>query len=266
MSRIRSLQWLLAAAVLGLATLAFAGGDDPAGHDAHAEEGSGAHGDAHAGAAHAGDPHAGETHGHHVPTWDDINWDQGLMFESEDSEPGLLTRKPGTPVPFLSMAINSALLFLILIGLGGPKVREALKARKAGITSGMVQAAAMRDEAEARLKDYENKLAHIDEQIEAAKQQIRDLANVERDQVLKEARAKRDRMMLDAHQLIEQELKAAREILMEETVKSALKTAHEMIQRAMSTTDQQRLQSEYLASLRGNDFASANVTGARGQT
>jgi F-type H+-transporting ATPase subunit b len=245
MTRIRSLQALLAAAILGLASLAVAGGDDhaPAGTDGHETS---AHGDAH-----------GDEHGHHVPTWDDINWDQGLLFESEDSEPGLLSRKPGTPVPLLAMAINSAILFLILIGVGGPKVREALKARKASITSGMVQAAAMRDEAEQRLKDYENKLAHIDEQIAAAKQQIQDLAKVERDQVLKEARAKRDRMVLDAHQLIEQELKAAREVLMEETVKSAMKSAQELIRQATSATDEQRLQSEYLASLRSTQLSSA---------
>lgn len=188
-----------------------------------------------------------------------------MLFESDDAEPSLLTRKPGMPVPFLAMAINSALLFLILIGVGGPKLREALKTRKAGITSGMVQAAAMRDEAEARLKDYENKLARIDEQIVAAKQQIQDLAKVERDQVLKEARAKRDRMVLDAHQLIEQELKAAREILMEETVKAAIKTAQELISRARSTTDEQRMQSEYLASLRGTQLSIVNTAGARGQ-
>ena len=249
MTRIRSFQWLLAAAVLGLATLAFAGGEDHAPADAHGHESSGAHGDA---------------HGHHVPTWDDINWDQGLLFESKDSEPGLLSRKPGTPVPFLAMAINSAILFFLLIGVGGPKVREALKARKAGITSGMVQAAAMRDEAEERLKDYENKLAHIDEQIDAARRQIQDLAKVERDQILKEARSKRDRMVLDAHQLIEQELKAARELLMEETVKSAMKTAHELISKAMSSADEQRLQSEYLASLRGTELAITSAP-ARGQ-
>lgn len=248
MSRIRSLQCLFAAGILGLATLAFAGGDDHAPADAH-----GSHADAH-----------GDEHGHHVPTWDDINWDQGLLFESEDSEPGLLSRKPGTPVPFLAMAINSTLLFLILIGVGGPKIREALKARKANITAGMDQAAAMRDEAEARLKEYEDKLAHIDEQIEASRQQIQDLAKVERDQILKEARAKRDRMVLDAHQLIDQELKAAREILMEETVRSAMKAAHELIRRATSVSDEQRLQSEYLASLRGTQLSSVNVA-SRGQ-
>ena len=242
MSRIRKLQWLLVAAAVTTASMAFAGGDQEPHHsqaDASGQEDSGAHG----------------AHGHHVPSWDDINWDTGLLFESEDSEPGLLARKPGTPVPFLAMAINSALLFLILIGVGGPKVREALKARKASITAGMEQAAAMRKEAEARLKEYEDKLAHIDEQISAAKQQIQDLAKVERDQILKEARAKRDRMVLDAHQLIEQELKAAREILMEETVRSAIKTAQELISRARSSADEQRLQTEYLASLRSTELS-----------
>lgn len=240
MTRMRSLQVLLTAAILGLGSVALAGDDEHAPADAHGLEASDAHGEAH-----------GEGHGHHVPSWDEINWSEGLLFESEDSEPSLLSRKPGTPVPFLAMAINSAILFLILIGVGGPKVREALKARKANITAGMVQAAAMRDEAEERLKEYEDKLAHLDEQITAAKQQIQDLAKVERDQILREARAKRDRMLRDAHQLIDQELKAAREILMEETVRSAMKSAEELISKARSTTDEQRLQSEYLASLRG---------------
>lgn len=258
MSRMRILQWLLAGVVLSLATFAFADGDEGAHQeqaDAPAHEAIGTHADA----------HGADAHEHHVPTWDDINWAEGLLYESADEEPSLLSRKPGTPVPFLAMAINSGLLFLILIGVGGPKVREALKARKAGITAGMTQAAAMRKEAEERLKDYENKLAHIDEQIAAAKQQIEDLAKVERDQILKEARAKRDRMVLDAHQLIEQELKAARETLMEETVKTAMKTAEELIRRATSTTDEQRLQSEYLTSLRSSDRAFGNIAGARGQ-
>jgi len=234
MSPIRTLQWAAAGGILVLATLAFAGGEPDSTHQA---------GDAHEGAAEHGDEHG------HVPTWDDINWAEGLLFESKDSEPGLLTRKPGTPVPVLAMLINSALLFWLLIGVGGPKIREALKARKAGITAGMEQAAAMRDEAEARLKEYEDKLAHIDRQIEASKQQIQDLAKVERDQVLKEARAKRDRMLLDAHQLIAQELKAAHEMLTDETVKSAMKTAKELISQATSAADEQRFQAQYLESL-----------------
>jgi F-type H+-transporting ATPase subunit b len=242
MSPIRTLQWAVAGGILVIATLAFAGSEQ----DAHHQEGD----------AHELDVAAehGADHGH-VPTWDDINWAEGLLFESEESEPGLLTRKPGTPVPFLAMALNSALLFWLLISVGGPKIREALKARKAGITSGMEQAAAMRDDAEARLKEYEDKLAHIDQQIEASRQQIQDLAKVERDQVLKEARAKRDRMLVDAHQLISQELKAAREILMEETVKSAMKAAQEMITQATSAADEQRFQAQYLESLRSTQLS-----------
>src|SRR5687768_14237572 len=98
-SSIRSLIWAVAGGILVSATFAFAGGAQ----DAHHPEGD-AHG-------HDGAVQHADDHGHHVPTWDDINWAEGLLFESADSEPGLLTRKPGTPVPFLAMALNSALLF-----------------------------------------------------------------------------------------------------------------------------------------------------------
>lgn len=193
--------------------------------------------------------HEGGEQGHHVPTWSDINWGEGLLFESEDAEPGALSRKPGTPVPVGAMLINSAILFLLLIGLGGPRVRAALRDRKKSITAGMTQAAEMRDEAEERLREYEEKLAKVDEEMELAKKQIRDLALVERDKVLKEARAKRDRMEREARQLIEQELKAARELLMDETVRTAMKVARDLIAQQMSVSDEQRLESEYLTSL-----------------
>lgn len=193
--------------------------------------------------------HEGGEHGHHVPSWNDINWGEGLLFESDDAEPGLLSRKPGTPVPVVSMLINSGILFLLLIGLGGPKVREALRARKKSITAGMSQAADMRDEAEERLREYEEKLAKVDQEMDLAKKQIRDLALVERDKVLKEARAKRERMEREARVLIEQELKAARELLMDETVRTAMKVARDLIAQQMSASDEQRLESDYLTSL-----------------
>ena len=56
-------------------------------------------------------------------------------------------------------------------------------------------------------------------------------------------------MLLDAHQLVAQELKAAHEMLTDETVKSAMKTAKELISQATSAADEQRFQAQYLESL-----------------
>ncbi len=199
------------------------------------------------------DAHGG---GHdHVPHFEDINWWHGFLGENADAEPGLLWRRPGTPVPLGAMLLNTGLLFFLLIRFGGPKLSEGLKARKDGIMAGMRQAAEMREEAEERLRDYEEKLASVDKQIAEAKQQILDLAKVERERVLKEAREKRDRMEREARQLIEQELKAARELMLEETVRSAIRAARQVIAERATPADEHRLQDEYLASVRSTELS-----------
>ena len=196
-----------------------------------------------------------EGHGH-VPHFEDINWWHGFLGEKADAEPGLLWRPPGTPVPLGAMFLNTALLFFLLVRFGGPKLSEALKARKEGITAGMRQAAEMREEAAERLREYEEKLASVDQQIAQAKRQIVDLAKVERERLLKETREKRDRMEREARQLIEQELKAARELMLEETVRSAIGAARQVIAEQSTPADEHRLQDEYLNSMRATKLAS----------
>ena len=209
-------------------------------------------GTAHAGAEVEPDAHVEEGHGHgHAPSWDEINWAQGFLGENADAPPGLLWRKPGTPAPFGAMLLNSGILFFLIIRFGGPKISEALKARKQAITQGMRQAADMREEAQERLADYEEKLAKIDEQVELAKRQIRDLAKAEREQVLREAKERRDRMEREARLHIEQELKAARELLMDEAIRRAVHAARLVIAEQATPADEHRLQEEYLTNLRG---------------
>jgi F-type H+-transporting ATPase subunit b len=147
------------------------------------------------------------------------------------------------------MLLNTALLFWLLVRFGGPKISEALKARKHRITSGMQQAAAMREEAEERLREYEAKLEKVDEQIERAKQQILVVAKAERDQVLKEAKDKRDRMERDARLVIEQELKAVRETLHQEVVREAVQAARQVLAEQSTPADEHRLQDEYLTTI-----------------
>jgi F-type H+-transporting ATPase subunit b len=202
-----------------------------------------------AGAAVADTGAEDDAHGHHVPHFDEINWAQGFLGESEEEEPGLLWRRPGKPVPVGAMLLNTALLFWLLVRFGGPKISEALKARKHRITSGMQQAAAMREEAEERLREYEVKLEKVDEQIERAKQQILVVAKAERDQVLKEAKDKRDRMERDARLVIEQELKAVRETLHEEVVREAVQAARQVLAEQSTPADEHRLQDEYLTTI-----------------
>ncbi len=203
--------------------------------------------------AEAPEGHEAAEHAHgeaHEPNFDEFNMWQGFLGESKDAEPGFLWRKPGTPPPFGAMLLNTLILFYLLVRLGGPKLSEALKSRKKHIVQGMDQAAEMKADAEGRLRDYEEKLAKIDEQIEQAKKQIHDLARVERERVLRDAREKRDRMEREARLHIDQELKAAGELLRDETVRKAVQLAQQVLAEQATQADEHRLQAEYLTSVK----------------
>jgi F-type H+-transporting ATPase subunit b len=189
----------------------------------------------------------GEEAGEAEPSGE-INWATGFLGEKDGVEPGLLYRPKGMGPPFLANIINSAILFVILVGAGRKPVAEALKKRKARIVAGMEEAARMKAEAEKQLAEYEAKLANIDTEIERIRRDMRESADIERRRILTEAKERRERMERDARLLVEQELKAARESLMKETVIGAIRSAQELLATQLSAGDHDRIAQEHLQS------------------
>ena len=118
----------------------------------------------------------------------------------------------------------------------------------------------MRGDAEERLAEYEDKLEHLDDEIERFKREMRETSELERTRVLAEAKERRARMERDAHLLIEQEIKAANQELIREAVASALDKATERLARGLTPADQQRMAEEYLAAI---DSVVINASGGR---
>jgi F-type H+-transporting ATPase subunit b len=194
--------------------------------------------------AHA--PAHGDAHGdgHHA-----FNLYHGMLGEKEGVEPDILWRTPGTPVPFAALLVNTLLLFLLLYRFAKKPIQNALRVRKDSIQRGMEEAARLKADAEARLKEYEDKLAHIEEEVERVHRELREAGEHERARVLAEAKDRRARMEREAKLLIDQELKAVREVLLQETVRGALLSAEKDLKEKTTHGDQQRLAEEYLASL-----------------
>ena len=204
----------------------------------------------HEGAAEHGSGPAAVGHGeHHAPTFDDINWYHGLLFESEGAEPSLLFRPKGMPVPFLGYVLNALILYALIYRFARKGVKEGLVRRKATIERGMKDAADHKAAAQARLSDYEQKLASIEEEVERVRTDMRHAGELERARILSEARARRERMERDAKLLVGQEFAAARELLLKETVESALRSASETLKAKVTPSDHARLSDEYLAGL-----------------
>ncbi len=191
-----------------------------------------------------------EDHEHHVPKFEEYNFFYGFLGERDDVEPSILWRPKGTPVPFGAMLLNSAVLYWLLIRFAKKPIANALKSRKASILRGMEEAGQMKKEAEARLADYEQKLATVDQEIERVRQDMRAAGERERKRILAEAKDKRARMERDAQTLIGQELKAAREGLLSEMTRSALRSAENTLRSKVTAADQNRLAEEYLAGIK----------------
>jgi F-type H+-transporting ATPase subunit b len=208
-----------------------------------------AHGEGH-------DAGHGEGHGDHAPTFDDINWFHGFLGEKEGlSEPDLLWRPKGMPVPFGALALNAAILYWLLIRFGKKPISEGLKARKLGIMKGMEEAAKVKAQAEARLAELQQKLDDIDQEVARIKREAKESSEAESARILSEAKERRARMERDARTLVEQELKAAREGLLRDTVRAAVKSAEITLNAKIGDADQQRLGDEYLASIKASGAA-----------
>lgn len=227
---------------------------------AHADDGHdhGAQGDTHATGSHGHDSAHGDGHGDghgHAPTFDDINWFYGLVGAKEGAEPSLLWRPKGMPVPFGALALNAALLYFLLFKFARKPISEGLKARKLGIMKGMEDAAKVKAEAEARLAEYQQKLDDIESEVARIKREMKEQGEAESARILSEAKERRARMERDARVLVEQELKAARENLLRDTVRAAVKSAEATLAAKIGENDQQRLADEYLASIKASGAA-----------
>ena len=215
--------------------------------DAHVAVEGEAHAEGHAG--------HGEAEHDHAPTFDDINWAYGFLGEKDDVEPSLLWRPKGMPVPFGALALNAAILYWLLIKFGKKPIGDGLRARKLGIMKGMEDAAKMKAEAEASLAKYQQKLDGIEQDIERIKREMKEAGEAESARIISEAKERRERMERDARTLVDQELKAAREALMRETVRAAVKSAETSLLAKVGDADQQRLGDEFLASVKASGAA-----------
>jgi F-type H+-transporting ATPase subunit b len=187
----------------------------------------------------------------------EFNWAYGFVGEKDGVEPSLLYRPKGMAPPFLANVINAAILFTIIVSAGKKPIAEALKKRKERLVGSMEEAAKMKAESETSLAEHEKKLAHLDEEVQRIRREMRESAEAERQRILTEAKERRERMERDAQLLIEQERKAARATLMRETVASAVRSAEEILAKQLGAADYDRIARDFLETVKRAPIATA---------
>lgn len=200
-----------------------------------------------------GDPHAGD----HGPG--PINWVYGLIGEKDGVEPDILYRPKGMPVPFLANLINFAVVVFLGFKYGRKPLVEGLAKRKTDLMREIDEAARVKEAAEERLDEYQEKLDKLDDELVRIGKDYTEQGERDHERILREAKERRVRMVKDAQLLLEQESKAQRAALTEGTVVRAAQAAEQLVKARLSGEDQSRLADEFL-----KDMAAVSLSGARG--
>ncbi|MFO0760909.1 MAG: ATP synthase F0 subunit B [Byssovorax sp.] len=195
----------------------------------------------------------------HAPNW----WRGILMVNNELAESKnplmqLLFRyenhdnpcdEKNQPPPFLASVLNFALLAWILARFGKKPLAEALLKRKNEIMQEIETAETLKEDAERRLDEYEQKLETMEETLEELRAEFAAQAEQEKKSVLAEAEERRVRMRKDAEFRIEQEMKSARAQVLQEAVVAAVAAAEALLVKRTTASDLDKMAEDYLKSV-----------------
>jgi F0F1-type ATP synthase membrane subunit b/b' len=142
------------------------------------------------------------------------------------------------------------LAFAWLLGrLAGPSIKKAVRERHDEISQALVESARLRDEARARLAEYDRKLAGLQQEIDSLVAGIRSEAAGVAKRIVAEAEARAKRMQRDAEQQIEAEMGRVRAGLEREAVEAAVSVAEHLLREKTTAADQRGLADRFLKGL-----------------
>jgi F-type H+-transporting ATPase subunit b len=167
----------------------------------------------------------------------------GVAFASSDghaADSGVLLKD------FLYRCLNFAIVFGALAYVLAKPLRKGLGDRRAQLIETLEQANKARASAEAKVAEYEHKLADSDREIAELLTQAKEANNRERIGALAEAQALADTVRKEARQCADREIERARRELRAETAKMAISMAEERLRQEITNEDHARLVTENL--------------------
>jgi F0F1-type ATP synthase membrane subunit b/b' len=145
--------------------------------------------------------------------------------------------------------VNFAVLIILFVFLFKDSLKKFLVERRATVERELLEAARLKAEAEVKHKEYSDRMAKLDRELAQIKEDMINAGKRERDRIIAEAEHKAARLRKEAEFLIEQQVKQLRSDLSREAAESAVAAAEQLLLRATTTYDQQRLAQEYLTAL-----------------
>ena len=147
---------------------------------------------------------------------------------------------------FLYRCFNFALMVGVLVYFVNKPIRKGLKERSAGIEKTLAEAEAAKQAAEAKHREYTEKLAKATEEIASITASIRHEGELERDKIVAAAKEMAAKIESEAENKAAGVVAKARTELREEASRLAVELAEDMLKKQVSADDQKRLVEEYM--------------------
>jgi len=157
--------------------------------------------------------------------------------------------EPMSP-PFLLALLNFGVLLLLLGKYLVPAGRKVAEERHDQIKTALDEAAKLRAQAEAKLGEYEARIAGVDAEIDKLVTGIRADAEADKRRILASAENQAAQLKRDAEQRIAAEIELARQQLTDEVAAAAAAAASKIVRERATADDQQRLVSTFTTGLR----------------
>ncbi|MGD9020007.1 MAG: ATPase, partial [Desulfuromonadales bacterium] len=125
-------------------------------------------------------------------------------------------------------------------------IRKGLKERSAGIEKTLAEAEAAKQAAEAKHREYTEKLAKATEEIASITASIRHEGELERDKIVAAAKEMALKIEREAENKAAGVVAKARTELRQEASRLAVELAEDMLKKQVSADDQKRLVDEYM--------------------
>jgi len=151
------------------------------------------------------------------------------------------------PAPFGFALINFAIFLAVLGKMAWGPIQKMVRDRHDSIAKNLDEAARLRGEAEAKLKQYESKIAGIGAEIDTLLAQIHKEAEQEKARIIATAEADAKRLRAEAERQIQAEIEAARRELRRGVIEAAVAAADEALKKNIAADDQRKMAERYVA-------------------
>nr|MBA3817562.1 ATP synthase F0 subunit B [Deltaproteobacteria bacterium] len=142
--------------------------------------------------------------------------------------------------PFIYMVLNFALLLGLLAWKGAPLARKAAADRHDQIKTALDEAAKLRQQAAAKLAEYDTRLKDADSEIKKLVEGMRADAEADKQRILENAARQSAQMKKDSDARIAAEIEYARAALIREVTVAAIAATEKLLREKMMPVDQQK--------------------------